>query len=53
LRITQILIRNFRGISKEKLPLPGHVVFIGDNKSGKSSVIEQLIWRVSGAACDP
>jgi putative ATP-dependent endonuclease of OLD family len=41
-RIAQISIKNFRGISQGKLSLPGHVVLIGDNNSGKSSVIEAI-----------
>jgi putative ATP-dependent endonuclease of the OLD family len=41
-RIAQLLIKNFRGISEGKLTLPGHVVLIGDNNSGKSSVIEAI-----------
>ncbi len=42
MRIAQISIKNFRGISEGKLTLPGHVVLIGDNNSGKSSVIEAV-----------
>lgn len=42
MRIAQLLIKNFRGISEGKLTLPGHVVLIGDNNSGKSSVIEAI-----------
>jgi putative ATP-dependent endonuclease of the OLD family len=41
-RIAQLSIKNFRGISEGKLTLPGHVVLIGDNNSGKSSVIEAI-----------
>lgn len=41
-RIAQISIANFRGISEGKLTLPGHVVLIGDNNSGKSSIIEAI-----------
>jgi putative ATP-dependent endonuclease of the OLD family len=41
-RVAQISIKNFRGISEGKLTLPGHAVLIGDNNSGKSSVIEAL-----------
>src|SRR5436305_2363384 len=42
MRIAQLSIRNFRGISEGKLTLPGHVVLIGDNNSGKSSLIEAI-----------
>jgi putative ATP-dependent endonuclease of OLD family len=41
-RIAQLSIKNFRGISEGKLTLPGHVVLIGDNNSGESSVIEAI-----------
>jgi putative ATP-dependent endonuclease of the OLD family len=41
-RIAQIWIRNFRGVAEGKLTLPGHAVLIGDNNSGKSSVIEAI-----------
>jgi putative ATP-dependent endonuclease of the OLD family len=41
-RIALLSIKNFRGISEGKLKLPGHVVLIGDNNSGKSSVIEAI-----------
>ena len=42
MRIAQISIANFRGISEGKLTLPGHVVLIGDNNSGKSSIISLI-----------
>jgi putative ATP-dependent endonuclease of OLD family len=42
MRITQLSIKNFRGISEGKVTLRGHVVLIGDNNSGKSSVIEAI-----------
>jgi putative ATP-dependent endonuclease of the OLD family len=41
-RIAQLSIKNFRGISEGTLTLPGHVVLVGDNNSGKSSVIEAI-----------
>jgi putative ATP-dependent endonuclease of OLD family len=41
-RIAQLSIKKFRGISEGKLSLPGHAVLIGDNNSGKSSVIEAI-----------
>ncbi|MGO9742525.1 MAG: ATP-dependent nuclease [Roseiarcus sp.] len=42
MRIAQLSIKNFRGIAEGALTLPGHVVLIGDNNSGKSSVIEAI-----------
>jgi putative ATP-dependent endonuclease of the OLD family len=41
-RVAQVQIKNFRGIAEGKLTLPGHAVLIGDNNSGKSSVIEAI-----------
>ena len=42
MRIAHLSIRNFRGISEAGLTLPPHAVLIGDNNSGKSSVIEAI-----------
>lgn len=42
LRIHAVLIENFRGISSTKLVLPNHAVLIGDNNTGKSSVLEAI-----------
>ena len=42
MRIAQISIKNFRGISEASLRLPKHVVLIGDNNSGKSTLIEAI-----------
>jgi putative ATP-dependent endonuclease of OLD family len=48
-RVAQISIKNFRGISEGKLALPGHAVLVGDNNSlsGKSSVIEAIDLALS------
>jgi putative ATP-dependent endonuclease of OLD family len=42
MRIVQISIKNFRGVSEASLRLPKHVVLIGDNNSGKSPLIEAI-----------
>jgi putative ATP-dependent endonuclease of the OLD family len=42
MRIAQIKIENFRGIAKAVLEFSGHTVLIGDNNSGKSSVLEAI-----------
>src|SRR5271165_786825 len=42
MRISQIIIKNFRGIADAKLHLSGHTVLIGDNNSGKSTVLEAI-----------
>ena len=42
MRIARIKICNFRGIKSAELHLPEHVVFVGDNNTGKSSVLEAI-----------
>jgi putative ATP-dependent endonuclease of the OLD family len=42
MRIAHLSIRNFRGIAEAQLWFPKNVVLIGDNNSGKSSVIEAI-----------
>ena len=42
MKIAQIKIRNFRGIKSADLLLPDHVVFVGDNNTGKSTVLEAI-----------
>jgi len=42
MRIARIKICNFRGIKSAELLLPEHVVFVGDNNTGKSSVLEAI-----------
>ena len=42
MRVARILIRNFRGIKNAKLFLSRHGVLIGDNNSGKTTVLEAL-----------
>lgn len=42
MKIAQIKISNFRGIKSAELLLPDHVVFVGDNNTGKSSVLEAI-----------
>lgn len=42
MRIARIKICNFRGIKNAELLLPDHVVFVGDNNTGKSSVLEAI-----------
>jgi putative ATP-dependent endonuclease of OLD family len=42
LKIYAVSIENFRGIKSAKLVLPDHAVFIGDNNTGKSSVLEAI-----------
>ena len=40
MRIARIEVRNFRGIAEATLLLPDHVVLVGDNNVGKSTVLE-------------
>ena len=42
MKISRLKIRNFRGIKSADLLFPDHVVFIGDNKNGKSTIIEAI-----------
>ena len=42
MRLTRLEIRNFRGTRRAALLFPGHVVLIGDNNTGKSTVLEAI-----------
>ena len=42
MKIERIVIENFRGIKKAEISLPNHVVFVGDNNTGKSTVLEAI-----------
>ncbi len=42
MKVSKLIIRNFRGIQKAELFLPDHVVLIGDNNVGKSTIFEAL-----------
>lgn len=42
MKIYSVAIENFRGIRSTKLILPDHAVLIGDNNTGKSSVLEAI-----------
>jgi len=42
LKIYAVSIENFRGISSANLVLPDHAVLVGDNNTGKSSVLEAI-----------
>jgi putative ATP-dependent endonuclease of the OLD family len=42
MKITHLTIENFRGIKGGSLLLPDHAVLIGDNNTGKSTVLEAL-----------
>ena len=42
MKISKLAIKNFRGIKKAELLLPDHVVLIGDNNVGKSTIFESL-----------
>ncbi|WP_246208234.1 ATP-dependent nuclease [Bradyrhizobium rifense] len=42
MKIFSVTIENFRGIRSTKLVLPDHAVLIGDNNTGKSSVLEAI-----------
>lgn len=42
MKIYSVEIENFRGIRSTKLLIPDHAVLIGDNNTGKSSVLEAI-----------
>jgi len=42
MRISQIEIRNFRGIRHGRITLPAHAVLLGANNSGKTTIVESL-----------
>lgn len=42
MKVYSLSIENFRGIKSAKLVLPDHAVLIGDNNTGKSSVLEAI-----------
>jgi len=42
MRVSKLKIKNFRGISEASLFFPEHTVLIGDNNTGKSTVLEAL-----------
>jgi putative ATP-dependent endonuclease of OLD family len=42
LKVSHLFIENFRGIKEATLLLPDHAVLIGDNNTGKSTVLEAL-----------
>lgn len=42
MKIDSVSIRNFRGIASALIKLPDHAVLIGDNNTGKSSVLEAI-----------
>jgi len=42
MKIVKMQINNFRGIKESHLFLPGHTVLVGDNNTGKSTVLEAI-----------
>ena len=42
MKLSRLRIQNFRGIRRTTLLFPDHVVLIGDNNSGKSTVLEAI-----------
>lgn len=42
MKVSRLLIRNFRGLREATLFFPDHVVLVGDNNVGKSTVFEAL-----------
>ena len=46
MRVARLSIENYRGIKKSNLLLPKHGVLLGDNNTGKTTVLEalDLVW---------
>src|SRR5258708_16986006 len=42
MKVSHLSIENFRGIKHASLLLPDHAVLIGDNNTGKSTILEAL-----------
>ena len=42
LKISRVRIENFRGIAQGELLFSGHAVLVGDNNTGKSTVLEAI-----------
>lgn len=42
MKLARLTIQNFRGISTARLLFPDHAVLIGDNNTGKSTVLEAI-----------
>lgn len=42
MKVSRLVIKNFRGIAEAELFFPDHVVLIGDNNVGKSTIFEAL-----------
>lgn len=42
MKIAHLIIENFRGIQSAELLFPDHVVLIGDNNTGKSTLLEAI-----------
>lgn len=42
MRISRLNVYNFRGIKSSSLLLDGHTVFVGDNNTGKSTILEAI-----------
>ena len=42
MRIRRVNISNFRGIKSASVLIQGNTVFVGDNNSGKSTILEAI-----------
>ena len=40
--IEQIFIKNFKAFEKETIPIENHNILIGENDSGKSTILQAL-----------
>jgi putative ATP-dependent endonuclease of OLD family len=53
MRIARVVIENFRGIAADELHFNGHTALVGDNNTGKSTVLEaiDLVLALNQAYC--
>ncbi|MDZ7854090.1 MAG: AAA family ATPase [Halomonas sp.] len=49
-RLSHLRIKNFRACKDVSLPLEGYTPLVGQNNTGKSSILQALSWVLKPAA---
>jgi len=49
MKLTNVSIRNYKGLQYTETPLSNFVCAIGENNSGKSSLLQSLLLFINGA----